>query len=220
MFDDTNRAKEEDDDLLCLNKTVRPLEPNNLNDINSVRAAMEKVGDYKGVSPTFYERSFMDKPLEKSIKSYQEKNGLEADGILNPKGETEKSINKTFRSLKEKWDTAKGMYNNYKEMKRLGWKNADDFFHCKANFEAAQKSEESEKFAKFLGDKKENFDYPINRFFKNLSASEAMEDKKHDLEVNAYGLEQGRKERLSPAGRTAKQVCKEKYNKNRLLNDY
>lgn len=218
MFDDTNRTKEED--LLCLNKTVRPLEPNNLNDINSVRTAMEKVGDYKGVSPTFYERSFMDKPLEQSIKSYQKKNGLEVDGILDPKGETEKSINKAFRSLKEKWDTAKGMYGNYKEMKRLGWKNADDFFHCKANFEAAQKSEESEKFAKFLGDKKEDFDYPINRFFKNLSVSEAMEDKKHDLEVNAYGLEQGRKERLSPAGRTAKQVCKEKYNKNRLLNDY
>ena len=218
MFDDPNRTKEED--LLCLNKAVRPLEPNNLNDINSVRTAMEKVGDYKGVSPAFYERSFMDKPLEQSIKSYQKKNGLEVDGILNPKGETEKSINKAFRSLKEKWDTAKGMYGNYKEMKRLGWKNADDFFHCKANFEAAQKSEESEKFAKFLGDKKEDFDYPINRFFKNLSVSEAMEDKKHDLEVNAYGLEQGRKERLSPSGRTAKQVCKEKYNKNRLLNDY
>ena len=218
MFDDPNRTKEED--LLCLNKAVRPLEPNNLNDINSVRTAMEKVGDYKGVSPAFYERSFMDKPLEQSIKSYQKKNGLEVDGILNPKGETEKSINKAFRSLKEKWDTAKGMYGNYKEMKRLGWKNADDFFHCKANFEAAQKSEESEKFAKFLGDKKEDFDYPINRFFKNLSVSEAMEDKKHDLEVNAYGLEQGRKERLSPSGRTAKRVCKEKYNKNRLLNDY
>lgn len=219
MFDDINEAKEEDD-FLHLNKTVRPLEPNNLDDINSVRSAMEKVGDYKGVSPAFYERSFMDKPLEQSIKSYQKKNGLKVDGILNPKGETEKSINKTFHSLKEKWDTAKGMYDNYREMKRLGWDKADDFFHCKANFEAARKSEESEKFAKFLGDKKEDVDYPINRFFKNLSVTEAKKDKEHDLEVNTYGLEQGRKERLYPAGRTAKQVCKEKYNKNRLLNDY
>lgn len=216
---------DEDDDngeenLLNLEKAVRPLAPNNLDDINAVRGAMEKVGDYKGVSAGFYERSFMDKPLEQSIKNYQKENGLTVDGVLNPKGETENSINQMFRSLKEKADTAKGMYDNYREMRRLGWDKADDFFHCKANFEAAQKSEESEKFAKFLGDRKEEMDYYKNQIFRGLSAAEALKDKNHDLEVNAYGLAQGRKERENPSGRTAKEVCKEKYSKNRLLKNY
>ena len=218
MYDDDNENSEEN--LLNLEKAVRPLAPNNLDDINAVRGAMEKFGDYKGVPAGFYERSFMDKPLEQSIKNYQKENGLTVDGILNPKGETENSINQMFRSLKEKADTAKGMYDNYREMKNLGWKNADDFFPCKANFEAAQKSEESEKFAKFPGDRKEDADYYINRIYKGFSVYEALKDKEHDLKVNAYGLAQGRKEREKPSGRTAKEVCKEKYPKNRLLKNY
>ena len=94
---------------------------------------------------------------------------------------------------------------------------ADDFFTAK---QILNRSEEEEKIAKILGDKKEDFDYYKNILFRVFSPAEAIEDKKHDLEVNRYGLEQGRKERLFPSGRTSKEVCKEKYNTNRLLNDY
>ncbi len=204
------------ENLISLEKTVRPVEVNNLNDINAVRNAMEQISDYKGDSPVFYERFFMDKPLEDSIKNYQKENGLKVDGILEPKGETENSLNQLFRSMKSKVDATKALVGNYLEMHKHGLTNGDDFFHCKANYEAAKKSEESEKFSKLLGDKKEDFDYYKNQICNGFSASEAQKDKQHDLEVNAYGLQQGKKERLHPTGRTFIDVC-QKYNKNKKI---
>lgn len=95
IFEKKNEKQEDEfkDEYLNIKHSVRPVEANDLEDINSVRNALEKTGDYKGVSDSFYERSFMDKPLEVSIRKFQKDNGLEEDGVLRPKGETEQSIN-------------------------------------------------------------------------------------------------------------------------------
>ena len=80
----------------------------------------------------------------------------------------------------------KDMNRNYWDMKRDNTIGNDDYFHCKANYEAADKGDLGRSIAQLLGDKKEDFDYYKNQL-RGLSALEASLDRIHDRNVNKIG---------------------------------
>ena len=80
----------------------------------------------------------------------------------------------------------KDMNRNYWDMKRDNTIGNDDYFHCKANYEAADRGDLGRSIAQWLGDKKEDFDYYKNQL-RGLSALEASLDIIHDRNVNKIG---------------------------------
>ncbi len=83
------------------------------------------------------------------------------------------------------------MSRNYFDMREDNVSGNDDYFHCKANFEAAQRGTWDEKTAKYLGDTKEGFDYLKNRF-RGISPQNAYTDYLSDKYVNYLGRHQNR----------------------------
>ena len=83
------------------------------------------------------------------------------------------------------------MVSEYFEMKKHGYKNLDDYHHCKANYNAAARGLYGYNTAKILGDAKEQFDFYRNKYYKGLREDEAKKDKLHDLSVNAMGRLRG-----------------------------
>jgi len=79
------------------------------------------------------------------------------------------------------------MVRNYIDMKRDNTIKGDDYFHCKANYEAAQRGEIGENIAEKLGNAKEEFDFWDNQFRKGLSPQEAFSDRIHDRTINQIG---------------------------------
>ena len=80
----------------------------------------------------------------------------------------------------------KDMNRNYWDMKRDNTIGNDDYFNCKANYEAADRGDLGRSIAQWLGDKKEDFDYYKNQL-RGLSALEASLDRIHDRNVNKIG---------------------------------
>ena len=79
------------------------------------------------------------------------------------------------------------MVRNYIDMKRDNTIKGDDYFHCKANYEAAQRGEIGENIAEKLGNAKEEFDFWDNQFRKGLLPQEAFSDRIHDRTINQIG---------------------------------
>ena len=80
----------------------------------------------------------------------------------------------------------KDMNRNYWDMKRDNTIGNDDYFHCKSNYEAADRGDLGRSIAQWLGDKKEDFDYYKNQL-RGFSALEASLDRIHDRNVNKIG---------------------------------
>lgn len=116
-------------------------------------------------------------------------------GLNQSAGRVSETGDFTRRNLLEETSEAVGqvkgavgdMYKNYRDMRDDNTEKADDYFHCKANYEAASRGKWGEKTAQYVGDVKEEFDYFKNRITKNLSALEAYEDYLHDKDVNTQG---------------------------------
>lgn len=87
----------------------------------------------------------------------------------------------------------KDMSRNYFDMKEDKTKKADDYFHCKANFEAANRGKYGAKTAQWLGDRKEDFDYYYNQLWKGLTPEQAEEDKLHDKMINKIARQRAKK---------------------------
>ena len=98
----------------------------------------------------------------------------------------------TKEKLKQAAQAFKDMNKNYWDMKRDNTINADDYFHCKANYEATQRGNIGEKIAKRIGNAKEEFDYYYNQAWKGLSPLEASKDKLHDKKVNEIGRQRAK----------------------------
>ena len=79
------------------------------------------------------------------------------------------------------------MTRNYLDMKRDNTIGNDDYFHCKANYEAAERGAWGKLTAQIVGDTKEGFDYLKNRFYNGLSYPDALSDYWHDKDVNTQG---------------------------------
>lgn len=82
--------------------------------------------------------------------------------------------------------------NNYNDMKADNTKEADKYFHAKANCEAGQIKD----FAKalLLDSAREGSDFLFNNpYRKRLEAKENIQDCYEDFKANLYGLYQGAK---------------------------
>ena len=98
------------------------------------------------------------------------------------------TIKYTPSSLAEIGMAISDLNRNYWDMKKDNTINNDDYFHCKANYEAASRGTIGAKTAEILGDAKENYwDYWDNQYRKGLTKSEADIDKSHDKQVNKIG---------------------------------
>ena len=75
---------------------------------------------------------------------------------------------------------------NYLDMKDDNTIGADDYFHCKANYEAASRGKYGEKTASAVGDFKERVDYFKNRLLGNNFVS-SLADYHHDKNINKQG---------------------------------
>ena len=72
-------------------------------------------------------------------------------------------------------------------MKRDNTVGADDYFHCKANYEAASRGPWGAAAAQIVGDAKESIDYWDNQFRKGLTLKQAALDMLHDKAINKIG---------------------------------
>ena len=78
------------------------------------------------------------------------------------------------------------MTRNYFDMRRDNTVGNDDYFHCKASYEAADRGNLGRTTAEWLGNKKEDFDYYKNQC-KGLSPMDASIDRIHYRKVNNIG---------------------------------
>ena len=67
-----------------------------------------------------------------------------------------------------------------------------EYYHTKANCEAAQLGDVGAAMATFLGYLRELGDFPKEIVFKGCSIQKAFENSVHDLEVNAAGRKLGK----------------------------
>ena len=88
----SNKASDKNHSLK-LSKPVRPFYPNELQEINKVRACFQENGRYKGLPAGYYTPAYIDPQLVNAIREYQKERGLQCDGIINPGGETEQRLN-------------------------------------------------------------------------------------------------------------------------------
>ena len=104
------------------------------------------------------------------------------------------------------------MAKEYFLMHSHNYKNLDDYYHCKANYNAAARGPVGNMIAAIAGNGKEAFDYFKNRL-RGLPVEKAVNDYWHDLNVNAVGRERARNNpNLSAAA-----ACSDYRRKNRAL---
>ncbi len=123
------------------------------------------------------------------------------------------SINQQQNPWQQVTGAITDMSRNYFDMKQDNTVGADDYFHCKANYEAANRGPWGAATAQFIGDAKEEFDYFKNRLYKGLSYPDALADYWHDKDVN----KQGREMVHSPLYSNAKDACQ--YQRVKDIND-
>lgn len=80
---------------------------------------------------------------------------------------------------------------------------ADNYYHCKANYDSTKRGPWGELAARTLGYGREIVDVPINLFYKNLTWQTSMDDRRNDLAVNFIG----RQRALNNRYRSAQEAC-------------
>lgn len=97
-----------------------------------------------------------------------------------------------YKKLKEASLAISDLSRNYFDMKKDNTIGGDDYFHCKANYEATSRGITGEKIAKKLSDLKEDFDYYYNQAHKGLSKKQAQKDRIHDKSINKVGRQRAK----------------------------
>ncbi|MDD3437721.1 MAG: hypothetical protein PHC64_11270 [Candidatus Gastranaerophilales bacterium] len=137
--------------------------------------------------------------IESQIQSYatekiaelqelqDEINQLKDDAIE----ELQDAIEQTVKTIQIFWD-------NFSELRRLKEELhhyldlSAEYYHTKANCEAAQLGDVGAQVAEILGYLREFTDFPKEIIFKGCSIKEAFEHSVHDLEVNEAGRKLGK----------------------------
>ena len=109
---------------------------------------------------------------------------------------------------------ASDMIKQYLLMHADNTKKNDDYFHCKAHFDAARRGKYGEQFADYWGDRKEGLDYYRN-LIKGFTPQEASADYDHDRQVNKNSIHLSK----NPLYRNAKEGC-QRYRKNGINDRY
>ena len=142
---------------------------------------------------------------------------MKTAGQLNNVQKYNQEVLNSINQQQNPWQQVTGaitdMSRNYFDMKQDNTVGADDYFHCKANYEAANRGPWGAATAQFIGDAKEEFDYFKNRLYKGLSYPDALADYWHDKDVN----KQGREMVHSPLYSNAKDACQ--YQRVKDIND-
>jgi hypothetical protein len=162
----------------------------NKEDTARVKYGLNKLGYYDEPEKTGM-NTIPDKQMFDGVKDFQKDNGLQVDGYLKPLGETINKINEGlregFKMVKESALAGYDMTKNYVDMRIAYNKKGDDYFHCKANYDATKRGKYGEMFAEKVGDTKEYYDYFKNQHIKGFSEQEAFDDFVHDTSVNRDG---------------------------------
>ena len=129
-------------------------------------------------------------------------------GLNNMQRYNQETLNNTASiNGQSPWQQVTGalqdMSRNYFDMRRDNTVGADDYFHCKANYEAASRGTWGEATTQIVGDAKERVDYFKNRIYKRLDYADALADFWHDKDVN----EQGRRLVRNPLYSNSKDAC-------------
>ena len=150
-----------------------------LDDANSSIEELQSILDYI--------QNYTNAEIEE-IQELQEKlNEL----ITNAVSELMDVINQATSTIQIFW-------SNYEELKalkkELGYylDQSAEYYHTKANCEAAQLGDVGAAMATFLGYLREFGDFPKEIIFKGGSIKKAFENSVHDLEVNAAGRKLGK----------------------------
>ncbi len=101
-------------------------------------------------------------------------------------------VNSQQSSLKQVVGAIKDLARNYFDMKRDNTVKGDNYFHCKANYEATQRGRIGEKIAEKIGNAKEEFDFWDNQIRKGLSPLQAYQDKINDRTINQIGRQRAK----------------------------
>ena len=115
------------------------------------------------------------------------------------------TVQNAYQTVKAFVPTVADMAGEYFKMKDHEFRYLDDYHHCKANFNVAQKGRGAANAARIAGDIKEGIDYYWNVLYKGLSPEVAHQDMVHDLTINRLGLSKGR----SGKWNNAKDACAE-----------
>ena len=109
---------------------------------------------------------------------------------------------------------ASDMIKQYLLMHADNTNGNDDYFHCKAHFDATRRGKYGEQFADYWGDRKEEVDYYRN-LIKGFTSQEASADYNHDRQVNKNSIHLSK----NPLYRNAKEGC-QRYRKNGINDRY
>ena len=116
---------------------------------------------------------------------------MKTAGQLNNVQKYNQEVLNSINQQQSPWQQVTGaitdMSRNYFDMKQDNTVGADDYFHCKANYEAANRGPWGAATAQFIGDAKEATDYWDNQLRKGLSSTQAALDRLHDREINKIG---------------------------------
>lgn len=110
----------------------------------------------------------------------------------------ENAVNELMDVITQATSTIQIFWSNYEELKALKKKlghyldQSAEYYHTKANCEAAQLGDVGAEVATFLGYLRELGDFPKEIVFKGCSIQKAFQNSVHDLEVNAAGRKLGK----------------------------
>lgn len=108
----------------------------------------------------------------------------------------ENGLGKKINEVKQVYGAIDSFKQNYHDIKEANTKNADKYFHAKANCEAAQYGLVGAKTAEKLSDFRENTDLVKNKFKKKkdgtkMTTDEIIKDYRDDQQANIYGRYKG-----------------------------
>lgn len=162
-----------------------------LEDAAKTKFALTSLGYYDdtvtGLAP------YPEAQLFSSIKAYQKDKGLKVDGYMRPDGETQASIRKSLEENEKAGNAFQDFKRNFDDMNATNFVRGDEYFHCKANYEATSRGWGGKLVAIGLGIAKEVKDLP----------KWGMADVNEDIQINYYG----RKAASSGKFKSAKEAC-------------
>lgn len=115
-----------------------------------------------------------------------------ASEMMTQAGELYRDIAQAVLDEAATWDNALGDFaRNYNDMIEANTKNADKYFHAKANCEASQRGFTGEVTAQALSAFRELEEGTRKVIFEGVDLVKQIEDARKDMEANRYGRKQG-----------------------------
>lgn len=148
--------------MISLKSALGPNRPNDFDDLFQVKRALGRFGYLPAEDAEKYPAARHDD--FNAIKMFQKDNKLDVDGVMKPDGPTVTAMNDRLESAVDYTKGLGGFFDlgkNYIDMRTANTKNADKYFHCKANYESTRRGNFGESLAKGLSNMREAFGQKI-----------------------------------------------------------